>query len=194
MATWRAPSATIAAGIGDLRLAVGVARRRQHVLAVLEAQAPNRQVLDEPAIVGFAGDPHELVEYRGDHGGGCHVLVRPRQVRQRPVAVQEPLARFVQRRAEILQLIPAIGAPVRESPGNAGRDDDGARGRIGARQPRPRRFPGVIGHQRHVVHPLRRHGAQGLDVLDPRRNARFVRSATCPVAGSTPRSALAAMW
>ena len=155
-------------GDGDLRLAVGVARRRQHVLAVLEAQAPNRQVLDEPAIVGFAGDPHELVEYRGDHGGGCHVLVRPRQVRQRPVAVQEPLARLVQRRAEILQLIPAIGAPVRESPGNARRDDDGAGGRIGARQPRPRRFPGVIRHQRHVVHPLRRHGAQGFDVLDPR--------------------------
>jgi len=149
----------------DLGLAVAVARRRQHVLAVLEAQTLDRHVLDELPGVGLAGDPHELFERGGHHGGGGHVLVRPRQVRQRPVAVQEPFAGLIQRRAEILDGVTAIGPPVGKAPGHAGRNDHRAGRRIGARQSRTRSLPGMIRDQRDVIDPFRRYGTQRLDVF-----------------------------
>jgi len=64
-------------------------------------------------------------------------------------------------------VIAAVRTPIGKAPRHPRRDDDGPSGRIDARQPRTRRLPGVIGDQRHVVQPLRRHAAERFDVLRP---------------------------
>ena len=101
----------------DGRLRAAVALRRQLPVGVVEGQAAERDVLDELALVGVAGEAHQLGQRGRDDLGFAQLLAGHRPVAQHAgLAVQIPLARLVEQFEGVLDVVPLGLLPVADAP------------------------------------------------------------------------------
>ena len=158
-------------------LAVAVPVGRQGVAGVAEGQPLERQVLDEFAVLRPPFDPDELLGDGCDDLGRGEVFARQWDVGQRPVAVEEPLARRVEGGGEVLQVVALRRPPLQEGPvGGAGQGHEPRTGLDGG-DAVPRGLPRVVRDHRHVGEPILGQVEQRPDVVHARRKARLARSA-----------------
>ncbi len=150
---------------GDRRLGVGVARGREAVRGVAEGEPLEGDVLDELPRRGVALDFDERRQDRRDDAGLRQVLARERVDRERPVAVEEPLAGRVEGGLDVLDVVSLARLPLPEGPRRGAPGDERPRLRVDRGDAVDREGPRVVGGDDRVGELLLRERVERLEVL-----------------------------
>ena len=112
---------------------------------------------------------HPLRGVRRSHGGDDlglgHVLARQGHVGERAVAVQEPFARRVQRRLEVLDVVALRGSPLPDRPRGVAGENHRLLVGLDRRHAMHRRLPGVVQNHDDVIEVVLGQRRQRLDLL-----------------------------
>ena len=140
--------------LGDLggRLAVDGLVGRHHPIGVLEGEPFELEVLDEPPRCRIAIQPQQLLDNRYNDLGGGHLFAKPRVIgyHARP-AVDVPLARCIECRANTLDVVSLLLLPPTQWPTARGRKGDQPLRGVERLDVVPRCGPGMVDHQHGVV-------------------------------------------